>query len=63
MKNLPKSPLSLWLDTYGPYSPEPSLQGEVNVDIAIIGGGFTGVATAHELKRAEPSLRVAVLEA
>jgi glycine/D-amino acid oxidase-like deaminating enzyme len=63
MKNLPKSPLSLWLDTYGTYSSEPSLQGEVNVDIAIIGGGFTVVATAHELKRAEPSLRVAVLEA
>jgi glycine/D-amino acid oxidase-like deaminating enzyme len=31
--------------------------------VAIIGGGFTGVATAHELKRAEPGLRVALVEA
>jgi len=59
---LPNSPHSLWLDTYGPYTPEPSLQGDLTVDVAIIGGGFAGVATAHELKRAEPSLRVAVLE-
>lgn len=63
MISLPESPLSLWLDTYGPYLPEPQLQGNFDVDVAIIGGGFTGVATAHELKRAEPSLRVAVLEA
>lgn len=63
MKPLPDSPLSLWLDTYGPYSPEPSLKGDHEVDIAVIGGGFTGVATAYELKRAEPSLRIAVLEA
>ena len=60
--NLPSSPPSLWLDTYGSYTPEPPLQGDITVDVAIIGGGFTGLATAHELKRAEPSLRVAVLE-
>jgi hypothetical protein len=61
--NLPSPPLSLWLDTYGSYTPEPPLQGDLTVDVAIVGGGFTGLATAHELKRAEPSLRVAVLEA
>ena len=59
----PLSPPSLWLDTYGSYTPEPPLQGDITVDVAIIGGGFTGLATAYELKRAEPSLRVAVLEA
>jgi glycine/D-amino acid oxidase-like deaminating enzyme len=63
MKPLPDSPLSLWLDTYGEYQPQPSLEGETVVDVAIIGGGFTGVMTAYELKRAEPSLRVALLEA
>ncbi|MBW1984775.1 MAG: FAD-dependent oxidoreductase [Deltaproteobacteria bacterium] len=63
MTTLPESPLSLWLDTYGPYSAEPQLKEDLDVDIAVIGGGFTGVATALELKRAEPSLRVAVLEA
>jgi glycine/D-amino acid oxidase-like deaminating enzyme len=63
MVNLPDSPLSLWLAEYGPYAPEPTLQGNASVDVAIIGGGFAGLSTACELKRAEPSLRVAVLEA
>jgi len=63
MDSLPESPLSLWLDTYGLYDPQPSLKGDHSVDIAIIGGGFTGVCTAYQLKLAEPSLRVALLEA
>ncbi len=63
MQILPESPPSLWLDTYGPYTPEPPLQEDITVDVAIIGGGFAGLATAYELKRAEPSMRVAVLEA
>ena len=54
MTALPDSPLSLWLDTYGPYTPEPPLQGQIDVDVAIIGGGFTGLATACELRRADP---------
>ncbi len=61
-QSLPDSPLSLWLDTFGNYTPEPPLQSNIAVDVAIIGGGFTGVATAHELRRADPSLSVAVLE-
>ncbi|PWH15805.1 MAG: oxidoreductase [Anaerolineae bacterium] len=63
MKPLPDSPLSLWLDTYGEYHPQPPLEGEITVDVTVIGGGFTGLMTAYELKRAEPALRVAVLEA
>src|SRR5690606_9650634 len=39
----------------------PTLQGQVSVDVAIIGGGFTGVATAVEL--AERGLKVAIVEA
>lgn len=38
----------------------PTLQGSVSVDVAIIGGGFTGIATAVEL--AERGLKVAVVE-
>ncbi|GIZ13191.1 FAD-binding oxidoreductase [Pseudomonas sp. NCCP-436] len=38
----------------------PTLQGNVTVDVAIIGGGFTGIATAVEL--AERGLKVAVVE-
>ena len=59
----PDSPLSLWLDTFGDYKPQPELQEHISVDVAVIGGGFTGVATAHELKKADPGLDFALLEA
>ena len=38
----------------------PELEGDVRVDVAIIGGGFTGVATAVELS--EKGYKVALLE-
>ncbi|HSC82971.1 MAG TPA: FAD-binding oxidoreductase, partial [Pseudomonas sp.] len=38
----------------------PTLQGQVSVDVVIIGGGFTGVASAVEL--AERGLKVAIVE-
>lgn len=38
----------------------PTLQGHHRVDVVIIGGGFTGVATAVEL--AEKGLKVAIVE-
>ena len=63
MHELPDSPLSLWLAEYGEYQPEESVEGELGVDVAVIGGGFTGMATAIALKRRDPSLDVAVLEA
>lgn len=63
MRNaLPQSPLSLWLAEYGPYEPSSPLAGDAEVDVAIVGGGFTGVATAHTLLKAQPGMRVAVLE-
>ncbi len=33
------------------------------VDVAIVGAGYTGLWTAYYLKRADPSLRIAVIEA
>jgi glycine/D-amino acid oxidase-like deaminating enzyme len=63
MSALPDSPLSLWLDTYGPYTAQPPLRDDVSCDVAIVGGGFTGLATAIELKRADPGLDVSLLEA
>ncbi len=63
MRELPDSPLSLWLAEYGDYRPEPHLIGDQAVGAAVIGGGFTGLATAIALKRRSPSLDVAVLEA
>lgn len=54
---------SFWLDHYGSYTPSPPLQGELNVEVAVIGGGFTGLSTAINLLKLEPGLQVAVLEA
>ncbi len=39
----------------------PRLEGEHRVDVAIVGGGLTGVATAVELS--EKGLKVAIIEA
>jgi glycine/D-amino acid oxidase-like deaminating enzyme len=41
----------------------PSLTGEISVDVAIVGGGYTGLWTALALKARKPSLSVAVIEA
>jgi len=54
---------SFWLATYGPYTPNPPLSDHRRVDIAIVGGGFTGLSTAYHLRRDFPGLEVAVLEA
>ena len=42
--------------------PRPSLDGPIEVDVAIVGGGLTGLWTAYYLASAQPSLRIAVLE-
>jgi glycine/D-amino acid oxidase-like deaminating enzyme len=39
------------------------LGGDTQVDVAVVGAGFTGLWTAYYLLREDPSLRVAVLEA
>jgi glycine/D-amino acid oxidase-like deaminating enzyme len=53
---------SFWLATYGDYIPNPPLQGELTVDIAIIGGGYTGLSTAYNLRKQDQGVTVAVLE-
>lgn len=42
--------------------PRPALDGDVEVDVAIIGAGLTGLWTAYELQHADPTLRIAMLE-
>ena len=41
----------------------PSLAGDATADVAIVGGGYTGLWTALALREREPGLRVALLEA
>ncbi|MFL5859567.1 MAG: NAD(P)/FAD-dependent oxidoreductase [Solirubrobacteraceae bacterium] len=54
---------SFWLDQLGSRPSRPALAGDREADVCIVGAGFTGLWTAYELKRAEPSLAVVVLEA
>ncbi|MBA3294063.1 MAG: FAD-dependent oxidoreductase, partial [Geodermatophilaceae bacterium] len=44
------------------WTPSDPLTGPRDVDVAIVGGGYTGLWTAYYLVRADPSLRIAVLE-
>ncbi len=53
---------SFWLATYGDYVPNPSLQGDLKVDIAIIGGGYTGLSAAYNLRKEDQGVSVAVFE-
>jgi glycine/D-amino acid oxidase-like deaminating enzyme len=55
--------LSLWLDTVpGALDPGPALPGNRDVDVAIVGAGFTGLWTAYYLSQADPGLRIAICE-
>lgn len=53
---------SFWLATYGEYNPNPALMSDLKVDIAIIGGGYTGLSTAYNLRKDDQGLSVAVFE-
>ena len=46
-----------------PGVPCPPLSGRVRADVAIVGGGYTGMWTAFQLKQADPSVDVVLLEA
>jgi len=56
--------LSFWLDSIpGSLATRPALEGDIEVDIAIVGGGYTGLWTAWYLKQIDPGLNIAILEA
>ena len=56
--------ISFWLESCeDDLTPRPALNGSIEVDVAILGAGFTGLWTAYHLLEREPSLRVAILEA
>jgi glycine/D-amino acid oxidase-like deaminating enzyme len=52
-----------WQSDLGQQDRRPALAGDLDVDVAIVGGGYTGLWTAYYLRLADPTLRVAVLEA
>jgi glycine/D-amino acid oxidase-like deaminating enzyme len=54
---------SFWMETSGDdLTPRPRLDGSIDVDVAVMGAGYTGLWTAYYLLRRDPSLRVAVVE-
>ncbi|WP_433886223.1 NAD(P)/FAD-dependent oxidoreductase [Pseudomonas vranovensis] len=56
--------ISLWMDQLDePLSARPALQQDLDVDVCIIGAGYTGLWTAYYLKRLAPQLNIAIVEA
>jgi glycine/D-amino acid oxidase-like deaminating enzyme len=54
---------SYWLETAGEdLTPRPALQHSTDVDVAILGAGFSGLWTAYYILRANPGLSIAVVE-
>jgi glycine/D-amino acid oxidase-like deaminating enzyme len=54
---------SLWHHTAGDAcAPRAPLPGDLDVDVAIVGAGYTGLWTAYYLKELDPALRIAVVE-
>ncbi len=59
------APRSLWHETLPDgdlLRQRPQLSGRTEADVAIVGGGYTGLWTAYYLARRDPSLRIVVLE-
>ena len=54
---------SVWTLECEPPQPAAPLAGALTTDVAIIGGGFTGVSTALHLRRLRPELGIVLLEA
>ncbi len=51
-----------WLEEAGEVAPLPELVGDVSADVLVIGGGYTGMWAAWQVKRLEPEARVVLLE-
>jgi glycine/D-amino acid oxidase-like deaminating enzyme len=52
-----------WLEEAGPPEPLPPQEGELEADVVVVGGGYTGLWTAWWIGEAEPEARVVLLEA
>ncbi|MFC4505936.1 MULTISPECIES: NAD(P)/FAD-dependent oxidoreductase [Streptomyces] len=54
--------VSFWYAYDGLPAVREPLAGDTTADVVIVGGGYTGLWTAYYLKKADPALRVLVLE-
>jgi glycine/D-amino acid oxidase-like deaminating enzyme len=55
-------PVSYWLDQPDAPAPRPTLRGAATADLAVVGGGFTGLWTALLAKERDPARDVLLLE-
>ncbi len=51
-----------WLEEAGEVQPPPELVGEKYADVVVVGGGYTGMWAAWQVKQLEPEARVVLLE-
>ena len=54
--------VSFWYDEIGFPVPNEPLRESIDVDVCIVGAGYTGMWTAYYLKQAAPELNVVLLE-
>ncbi|MGW2044885.1 NAD(P)/FAD-dependent oxidoreductase [Streptomyces sp. NPDC001858] len=54
--------VSFWYADDGLPAVREPLGGDASADVVIVGGGYTGLWTAYYLRRADPALRIVVLE-
>ncbi|MBB4932495.1 glycine/D-amino acid oxidase-like deaminating enzyme [Lipingzhangella halophila] len=68
MRSVPRSAefrnggISFWFRELGCPERRAALLDTVDYDVCIVGGGYTGLWTAYYLQRADPGLRIALLE-
>ncbi|GAB2815129.1 FAD-dependent oxidoreductase [Alpinimonas psychrophila] len=55
-------PVSLWIDAALAPEPQDPLVGDIETDLLIVGGGYTGLWTAILAKEEDPARRVVLLE-
>ncbi|PJN23683.1 FAD-binding oxidoreductase [Kitasatospora sp. CB02891] len=54
--------ISFWYAATGLPERRPALAGDIEADVCVVGGGYTGLWTAYYLKQAAPELEVVLLE-
>ncbi len=54
--------LGYWIEEAGEVEPTAPLAGEVEADVLVVGGGYTGMWTAWYARQLEPEARVVLLE-
>ncbi len=54
--------LGYWIEEAGEVEPRPPLSGELEADLVVVGGGYTGMWTAWYARQLRPGARVVLLE-